>query len=62
MFGPLGFTMRTFVDPTDPRRVGLIIEGPGPDTLREFLTTDAAADAMKEDGVRPDTLSLPVGS
>jgi hypothetical protein len=62
VFGPLGFTMRTFVDPTDPHRVGLIIEGPGLDTLREFLTTDAAADAMKEDGVRPDTLVTLVGS
>jgi hypothetical protein len=54
--------MRTFVDPTDPRRVGLIIEGPGLDTLREFLRTDAAADALKEDGVRPDTLVTLVGS
>jgi hypothetical protein len=56
VFGPLGFTLRTFVDPTNPRRVGLIVEGPDLATFEEFLTTDAAADAMKEDGVRPDTL------
>jgi hypothetical protein len=54
--------MRTFVDPTVPHRAGLIIEGLGLDTLREFLRTDAAADAMKEDGVRPDTLVALVGS
>ncbi|MCU1605647.1 MAG: hypothetical protein JWP46_2112 [Modestobacter sp.] len=62
VFGPLGFTVRTFVDPTNARRVGLIVDGPDLDTLQEFLSTDAAADAMKEDGVRPDTLAMLVES
>jgi hypothetical protein len=62
VFGPLGFTARTFVDPADARRVGLIVDGPDLGTLQEFLKTDAAADAMKEDGVRPDTLVLLVES
>ena len=57
-FGPLGYTIRTFVDPTDAHRVGLIVEGPGLDVFEQFMKTDAAADAMKQDGVRPDTVSV----
>jgi hypothetical protein len=56
VFGPLGYTVRTFVDPTDAHRVGLIVEGPGLDAFEEFMKTDAAADAMRHDGVRPDTV------
>jgi hypothetical protein len=58
VFGPLGYTIRTFVDPTDAHRVGLIVEGPGLDVFEQFMKTDAAADAMKHDGVRPDTVSV----
>ena len=57
VFGPQGFTVRTFVDPTDAHRVGLIIEGPaGPEELQQVLQTDEGAEAMKQDGVRPDTI------
>jgi hypothetical protein len=58
VFGPLGYTARTFVDPTDAHRVGLIVEGPGLDVFEEFMKTDAAADAMRHDGVRPDTVRV----
>jgi hypothetical protein len=58
VFGPLGYTVRTFVDPTDVHRVGLIVEGPGLDVFEEFMKTDAAADAMRHDGVRPDTVRV----
>jgi hypothetical protein len=58
LFGPLGYTIHTFVDPTDAHRVGLIAEGPGLDVFEEFMKTDAAANAMKEDGVRPDTVRV----
>jgi hypothetical protein len=58
VFGPLGFTTRTFVDPTNAHRVGLIVDGPDLGTFDEFMKTDAAADAMKRDGVRPETLQV----
>jgi hypothetical protein len=56
VFGPLGLTIRTFVDPTDEHRVGLILEVPDVDAFDQFMQTPEAADAMKHDGVRPDTL------
>jgi len=57
-FGPLGFTARTFIDPTNDQRVGLIVEGPSVEELQRALNSDTAADAMKYDGVRPDTVEL----
>ncbi len=57
VFGSRGFTVRTFVDPTDAHRVGLILEGPaGAEELQQILQTDEGAEAMKQDGVRPDTI------
>ncbi|KAE8765987.1 hypothetical protein [Georgenia thermotolerans] len=58
LFGPLGYTVRTFVDPTDAHRAGLIIEGPALDVFEQFMKSDAAADAMKHDGVRADTVRV----
>src|SRR5207253_6708738 len=56
VFGPLGVTMRTFRDPAGSNRVGLIAEIPDMAAFEEFMQTEAAADAMKADGVRPETL------
>ena len=57
VFGPRGFTVRTFVDPNNAHRVGLILEGPGGvEELQQVLQTDEGAEAMKQDGVRPDTI------
>jgi hypothetical protein len=61
-FGHLGVTVRTFVDPAATNRVGLIIEVPDLDAFNEFMRTDTAAEAMKHDGVRPDTLVMLVES
>jgi hypothetical protein len=58
VFGPLGFSIRTFVDPSDAHRVGLIVEGADLDAFDQFMKTDAAADAMRYDGVRPDTVRV----
>ena len=38
-FGPLGMTVRTFVDPDKTNRVGLIVTVPDLDTLRTALAT-----------------------
>lgn len=55
-FGPMGITARTFIDPENANRVGLIVETPDMDTFRKAMETEGAAEAMKFDGVRPETL------
>lgn len=57
-FNPRGMTVRTFVDPAGKNRVGLIAEVPDMDTLNEALQTEAAAQAMKHDGVHPDSIVM----
>jgi hypothetical protein len=56
VFGPMGITARTFHDPEGSKRVGLVVEIPDLAAYQEFMQTEAAADAMKHDGVRPETL------
>jgi hypothetical protein len=58
VFGPLGVTVRTFHDPEGSKRVGLIVEIPDFDAFQEFMQTEAAAEAMKHDGVHPETLLI----
>ena len=56
LFGPLGMTVRTFRDPQGSNRTGLIVEVPSISAWQEVLEGDAAAEAMKFDGVRPETV------
>ena len=56
LFGPLGMSARTFVDPSQSNRVGLIAEVPDMETFQNAMTSDAAAEAMKADGVHGDTV------
>lgn len=56
LFAPLGITVRTFIDPAKTNRVGLIVEVPDMDTFQRMMESEAAADAMKFDGVRPETI------
>jgi hypothetical protein len=58
VFGPMGITVRTFRDPQGSNRVGLIVEIPDMAAFRSFMQTDEAAEAMKYDGVRPETLLI----
>jgi hypothetical protein len=57
-FGPLGMTTRTFRDPAGSNRVGLIAEVPDIAAWEAALQTEAAAEAMKFDGVRPETILI----
>ena len=57
-FGPLGITARTFIDPDKSNRVGIIVECPSLEAFQKSLQGEAAADAMKFDGVRPETLQM----
>lgn len=61
-FGLMGMTARTFIDPEKTGRVGLIVEAPDSDTFRRALETKEAAEAMKHDGVRPETVVMLVES
>jgi hypothetical protein len=56
-FGALGYTVRTFVDPTEDNRVGLVVDGPdGLDGIMRIVESEAGQQAMKYDGVRPETI------
>ena len=58
-FGPLGVTnIRTFVDPEQPTRVGVLMDVPDMDAVMAAMESDAAADAMAYDGVLPETLVM----
>lgn len=62
-FGPLGVTnIRTFVDPENPTRAGLVMDVPDMDAVMAAMETEAAADAMAHDGVVPETLVILVES
>jgi hypothetical protein len=58
VFGPLGITVRTFTDPQGSNRVGLVADIPDMAAFDEFMQTPDAAEAMKHDGVRPETLQV----
>ena len=59
MFAPLGVTgIRTFVDPENPKRVGVLMEISDMDAVMSFMETQEAADAMAFDGVLPETLVM----
>jgi len=58
-FGPLGVTnIRTFVDPTNRTRVGVLMDVPDMDAVMAAMETQEAADAMAYDGVVRDTLVI----
>jgi hypothetical protein len=57
--GPLGVTnIRTFVDPENPTRVGLLMDVPDMDAVMAAMETEAAAEAMEHDGVLRETLVI----
>ena len=61
-FGPLGYTTRTFTDPSDEHRVALIVDGPGLDALLQAVQSPEGAAALKDDRVRPETIRAYVES
>lgn len=56
IFGSLGITVRTFLDPTNPNRAAVLAEVPDMAAFQDLMQSEAAADAMSNDGVRADTL------
>jgi hypothetical protein len=62
-FGPLGVTgIRTFVDPQNPTRVGVLMDIADMDAVMAALQTEAGAEAMAHDGVVPESLVILVES
>ena len=58
-FGPLGVTnIRTFVDPTNPTRVGVLMDVSDMDAVQAALPTQAGSDAMEHDGVVAESLVI----
>jgi hypothetical protein len=55
-FEPRGITTRAFRDPAGSNRVGLLVETPDLATWEAALEVPEAAEAMKTDGVRPQTI------
>lgn len=62
LMGPLGIKVRTFVDRAKTKRVGLILEIPDMDAFQKMMTSAGAAEAMKYDGVLPETMVMLVQS
>jgi hypothetical protein len=58
VFGPMGITIRTFRDPDGSKKTALIAEIPDIQAFQEVMKSEAAADAMKHDGVNPETLLI----
>jgi hypothetical protein len=56
VFGPLGITLRLFRDREGSNKVGLIAEIPDIDAFDDVLRTEAAAEAIRYDGVHIETL------
>jgi len=62
VFASVAKDICTFVDPSNPTRVGLSMEVADMAAFQAIMTSDAGAEAMKYDGVRPETLVVLVGS
>ena len=57
--GPLGVSnIRTFVDPQNPTRVGVLMDVPDMETLQTAMETEGAAEGMAHDGVLSETLVI----
>ena len=57
-FGPLGITFRPFRDQQGSNRTGGIVEVPDMAAFEQAMQSAEAADAMKFDGVHPETLLI----
>ncbi|HXI04076.1 MAG TPA: hypothetical protein VNI57_12945 [Candidatus Saccharimonadales bacterium] len=58
MFAKIGVKARTFRDPQRHEWAGLILEVPDMKKFHSFMESDEAKRAMKEDGLRVDTLRI----
>ena len=58
-FGPLGVTnIRTFVDPTNPTRVAVLMDVSDMDAVMAAMESGEAKEAMEHDGVVAETMVI----
>jgi hypothetical protein len=62
VFGDVASDIVTFTDPQNPKRVGLSMTIPDIAAFQAILDSPAGAEAMKYDGVHPDTLVVLIES
>ncbi|MGA9826851.1 MAG: hypothetical protein WBQ57_00715 [Rhodanobacteraceae bacterium] len=58
MFERIGVTCRTFRDPQNPNSTGLVVAVPDMEKFQSFMASEEAARAMKEDGLKPETMRV----
>ena len=58
LFGPMGITGELFTDPANSNRVGLIANVPDMEAFQKAMQSDEAAEAMRFDGVRTESLVI----
>jgi len=58
MMAELGITARTFKDPNNPNRTGLIFEVPDMEKFQTALASAEMRKAMEEDGLKVETLRM----
>ena len=58
MFGQIGATARLFRDPEHPNVTGVLLDVPDLDRFQAFMATDEAAQAMKEDRLKVETMHV----
>ena len=56
VFGGVAADIRTFVDPSRPNHVGLSMDVSDMAAFQAVMESEAGAEAMRYDGVRPETL------
>jgi hypothetical protein len=62
LFGPIGVSFTTFVDPEQSNLVGLLLDVPDMEIFKSVMQSDAGSEAAERDGVLMDTLTLLVSS
>ena len=62
VFGSVATDIRTFVDPSRPNHVGLSMDVADMDAFQAIMESEAGAEAMRYDGVHPDTLAVYIES
>lgn len=58
LFSKYHVSFRAFADRDGSNRVGLILEVPDLDVVSKIMADEGMAEAMKHDGVRPETLLI----
>ena len=62
LFAGVAENIRTFVNPDDPNSVGLTMDVADMAAFEAVLQSEAGAEAMKYDGVRPETVVVLIES